>query len=235
MRELQSRINAGQQTESEAMASLQKENRMLRAQLVEVHSKMSRLLTSMEVLTGSVSKILDDSPEHEGSADTSESDNLRMGNSPDRRSESILVASVEDQFDQQLGPLGHTDNSQQHQTALLHQLLGRHSSHHQHPFLSQTHTGSIDPFSNHDSLLETELFHPSHLPQQLPNIWSFEYQMGPQAYLSAVAAKEHSSLMIGQSWTDTNSPFSDHIQVLQTLLKGKLDRMSLTPETAGRS
>lgn len=124
MRELQTRINAGQQTESEAMAALQKENKMLRAQLVEVHSKMSRLLTSMQMLTGSVSKILDDSPASDSSVEASESDTLPIENSRSRRSESFFLPAIEDQLNQQLMPLSQSEGAQDQHTQLIHQVLG---------------------------------------------------------------------------------------------------------------
>lgn len=64
---------------------------------------------------------------------------------------------------------------------------------------------------------------------QIPNIWSFEYQMGVQPYLSAIDATERSSLTLGKEWTLSNSPFSDHIQLLQRLLKSKLNTLGFVP------
>ena len=73
------------------------------------------------------------------------------------------------------------------------------------------------------------------LPQQIPSIWTFEYQMGPQPYIDAFAASQHSSVMLGQDWTHSNSPFSDHIQVLQHLLKNKLEMMPAGLEDSGKT
>ena len=47
--------------------------------------------------------------------------------------------------------------------------------------------------------------------------------MGMQPYMSAINAAEESSLILGRDWTFSNSPFSDHILLLQRLLKNKLD------------
>lgn len=63
----------------------------------------------------------------------------------------------------------------------------------------------------------------SPLHPQIPNIWSFEYQMGVQPYLAAMTAAESSSLIRGKEWNLSNSPFSDHILLLQHLLKSKLN------------
>jgi hypothetical protein len=64
------------------------------------------------------------------------------------------------------------------------------------------------------------------LAQQLPSIWSFEYQMGPEPYANALSGTEDSCIARGLNWIETNSPFSDHIQTLQRLLKGKVERNS---------
>lgn len=61
------------------------------------------------------------------------------------------------------------------------------------------------------------------LAQQIPSIWSFEYQMGPGPYADCLAGSEDSSLVLGRAWTESNSPFSDHIHVLQSLMRSKLD------------
>lgn len=61
------------------------------------------------------------------------------------------------------------------------------------------------------------------LAQQIPSVWSFEYQMGPGPYADCLAGSEDSSVALGRAWTESNSPFSDHIHVLQSLMKNKLD------------
>lgn len=54
--------------------------------------------------------------------------------------------------------------------------------------------------------------------------------MGIQPYLTAMAANEESSMMLRKDWTLTNSPFSDHIQLLQRLLKSKLNASGFAPD-----
>lgn len=67
------------------------------------------------------------------------------------------------------------------------------------------------------------------LAQQLPSIWSFEYQMGTEPYANALAGTEDTCITRGRNWIETNSPFSDHIETLQRLLKGKVEK--ITPST----
>ena len=72
-----------------------------------------------------------------------------------------------------------------------------------------------------------DIFDKNPLDHQIPDIWSFEYQMGPQRYLDAVS----SSPPLKEAW-QSNSPFSDHIDMLQSLLKMKLDKPNLLAQTA---
>ncbi|KAE8394126.1 hypothetical protein BDV23DRAFT_190755 [Aspergillus alliaceus] len=60
--------------------------------------------------------------------------------------------------------------------------------------------------------------------QQLPNVvWSFEYQMGLEPYPNAFFSSQQASITLSKVWTESNSPFSDHIQVLQNFMRSKLD------------
>lgn len=60
MRELSSRVNTDQKSDNERIEDLQRENRQLRAQLVDVQARMSRLLANIQGLSDSVSKTLND-------------------------------------------------------------------------------------------------------------------------------------------------------------------------------
>jgi hypothetical protein len=55
--------------------------------------------------------------------------------------------------------------------------------------------------------------------------------MGVESYADALAIREDSSIMRGRSWIETNSPFSDHIQVLQRLLNQSSPGMPLVGPT----
>lgn len=63
------------------------------------------------------------------------------------------------------------------------------------------------------------------LAQQIPSLWSFEYQMGTEPYLDAFSRSQGSDNILGRVWTESNSPFSDHIQVLQRLMTAKAKHM----------
>lgn len=63
--------------------------------------------------------------------------------------------------------------------------------------------------------------------QRVPNIWSFDYQMGNQSYVGAITACPSSGPTIGLRWVESNSPISDHIQILKRLLLGKIKQPNL--------
>jgi hypothetical protein len=69
----------------------------------------------------------------------------------------------------------------------------------------------------------------SSLAQEIPSIWSFDYQMGTDPYTRALSSNQNSRMRLNKDWTETNSPFSDHIQSLRTTLKSKVDLN--TPKT----
>ncbi|KAH9238359.1 hypothetical protein K456DRAFT_1746474 [Colletotrichum gloeosporioides 23] len=151
IRELSNRVNTDQKPEDERVAALQQENRQLRAQLVEVQTKLSRLMASLQGLNDTVSKTLND-----------------------------------------------TASGQLDDNGALPELIN---------------AAGISPLYN-----------------QIPNIWSFEYQTGVEPYQAAMAATQESSLVLRKNWTLSNSPFSDHIQLLQRLLKSKLAASGFSPE-----
>ena len=69
---------------------------------------------------------------------------------------------------------------------------------------------------------------------QIPGTWSFSYQMGTEAYATARDQCEDLKTARRRNWPETNSPFSDHIRVLQTLLKNKINAgMSLLDPGVG--
>jgi hypothetical protein len=74
---------------------------------------------------------------------------------------------------------------------------------------------------SNDQVAETLSTSVGDLSQLLPNIWSFNYQMGPQSYEAAL-----SGTLVGSEslklLPESNSAFSDHIDVLQQLLKARV-------------
>jgi hypothetical protein len=59
---------------------------------------------------------------------------------------------------------------------------------------------------------------------RMPEIWGLGHQMGSQAYANALelSLPSPSSALVGLNCVESNSPFSDHIQLLKKLLKTKL-------------
>ncbi|GKT59616.1 BZIP transcription factor [Colletotrichum tofieldiae] len=220
IRELSSRVNVDQRSDSERIEALQRENRHLRTQLVEVQTKMSRLLATLQGLNDSVSKTLDvtatNDNENCGSSDDSEETPAKPSNQNHRQS--LHASSLSGAYaPMELEPFD---------TSMLN---------FDPPLTVPSATGKNATLQrqNDDSLLSSELINvagTSPLCPQIPNIWSFEYQTGIEPYLTAMAATQESSMMLRKDWALSNSPFSDHIQLLQRLLKNKLRASGFAPE-----
>ncbi|KAF4839183.1 hypothetical protein CGCTS75_v000419 [Colletotrichum tropicale] len=204
IRELSNRVNTDQKPEDERVAALQQENRQLRAQLVEVQTRLSRLMANLQGLNDTVSKTLNDtasggSKTHEGTSEIEESRLHQSGTSDALALRPMDMTSFDTtlfDFDAHLG----------HQPAAGH----------------LDDTGSLPELINAAGI--------SPLYNQIPNIWSFEYQTGVEPYQAAMAATQESSLVLRKNWTLSNSPFSDHIQLLQRLLKSKLAASGFSPK-----
>ncbi|KAK1593774.1 uncharacterized protein LY79DRAFT_513541 [Colletotrichum navitas] len=201
IRELSSRVNVHQKSDGERIEALQQENRQLRMQLVEVQAKMSRLLATLQGLSDSVSKTLDDTATIENGNDRFIDDSGKpstgLSNQDHKQSKHITPQPPELYAPLELEPL---DTSM---------------------------------FRQNEEYLSSELVNvagTSPLYPQIPKIWSFEYQTGIEPYLTAIAATQESSTLLRKNWTQSNSPFSDHIQLLQRLLKNKLRASGFTPE-----
>ncbi|KAJ4127004.1 hypothetical protein NW768_008625 [Fusarium equiseti] len=206
IRELRNRVNADQRPDSERVEALQKENKLLRQQLIDVQTKMSRLLASVQGLSDSVAKTLDDTKDGNtsGQPDHDDKDNGRNG-------ESELGALDVDSFDASILDFDAPFVSEASQPQML--------------------TTSSAPATTNG--LSSELVNvtgTNPFYSQIPNIWTHEYQMGIDPYLTAINASAESSMVLGKDYAFTNSPFSDHIQLLQKMLKNKLNTLGFVPE-----
>ncbi|KAF9875464.1 bZIP transcription [Colletotrichum karsti] len=204
IRELSSRVNTDQKSDDERMEALQKENQQLRAQLVEVQAKLSRLVANMTGLTESVSKTLGDT----------------ASDHKDDQQETVMEDDLS--FD----------------------MLGQKSDLHVPPMDLEPFDTSILEFDTSlpqqveqapfdDTITSAELVNvagTNPLYTQIPNIWSFEYQTGVEPYQAAMNATQNSNIIRKNDLTLSNSPFSDHILLLQRLLKTKLAASGFTPE-----
>ncbi|KAK1522349.1 uncharacterized protein CCOS01_10061 [Colletotrichum costaricense] len=210
MRELSSRVNTDQKSDNERIEELQRENRQLRAQLVDVQARMSRLLANIQGLSDSVSKTLND---------TGSQDNKVL----EETEHHPLQLSTYDkkQTDYEGPPFpGPSMQLEPFDTSSLN--FDPPLAHHPGPGQSE------------DAFLSSELINvtgTSPLYTQIPNIWSFEYQTGIEPYLTAMAASQESSMAMRKDMPISNSPFSDHIKLLQHLLKSKLAASGFNPDS----
>ncbi|KAH7240827.1 major facilitator superfamily domain-containing protein [Fusarium redolens] len=203
IRELKNRVNADQRSDSERVEALQKENRLLRQQLIDVQTKMSRMMASVQLLSDSVAKTLDDTAGGERERERSEQVNGKTGNDEQIVEKASLQSIDLEAFDPSILDFDA-------------------------PFSSSNVTAPST-----DNGLTSELINvagTSPFYSQIPNIWSHEYQMGMQPYLTAINATAESSMVLGKDYSFTNSPFSDHIQLLQRMLKNKLNTLGFVPE-----
>ncbi|KAF4445846.1 hypothetical protein F53441_10492 [Fusarium austroafricanum] len=208
IRELRNRVNADQRPDSERVEALQRENKMLRQQLIDVQSKMSRMLASVQLLSDSVAKTLDDTVGG-NEMEEKDGDQERNGHMGDRKhgqhvSQSSLQSLDLESFDPSILSFDA-------------------------PFEPVNVTAPVTSSGLTSELINVAGTSPFY--SQIPNIWTHEYQMGMQPYLTAINATTESSMVLGKDYSFTNSPFSDHIQLLQRMLKNKLNTLGFVPES----
>jgi methyl-accepting chemotaxis protein len=208
MKELLDRADSSDKPYDEVIRSLQEENSDLRRSLIEVQAKLARLVVTIQTLSGTVSKALDD-PEL-GESSLNSKDVIDNPGSPNCRTDELLsrepgnldflnMESINDAFQNSMSRAEST------QLAVIPS-----------PMCEQNIGANISASFNS-------------LAQQIPSIWSFEYQMGLDPYTAALSSSEESSMTLGKAWTESNSPFSDHIHVLQRLMKSKIEHKMKLP------
>ncbi|KAJ5232341.1 hypothetical protein N7468_005297 [Penicillium chermesinum] len=214
LRTLLDRADATQRPQDETIQMLQDENSRLRKNLLEVQTKLARLVATMQSLTGTVTDAL----KYSSNGDTEPIDQETASAEPEpgpepqtkKNSKPSADFSLEDAF-----TLDTDDFTSIH--GLENTLVPTKPFPTEDTETAEVAIGLSSPASklaaNFDSLA-----------QQIPSIWSFEYQMGIDPYASALAGTEESSAVIGRGWHESNSPFSDHINVLQGIMKSKIER-----------
>ncbi|KAJ4007361.1 hypothetical protein NW766_010045 [Fusarium irregulare] len=163
---------------------------------------MSRLLASVQGLSDSVAKTLDDTKDgHDSSGRPDEKDIGRNGD-----------AELDlDSFDASILDFDAPFVSEASQPHMLT-------------------TSSAAPTTNSLTSELVNVTGTNPFYSQIPNIWTHEYQMGIDPYLTAINASAESSMVLGKDYSFTNSPFSDHIRLLQKMLKNKLNTLGFVPE-----
>jgi hypothetical protein len=230
LKELRDRVDLNDKPYDETVKTLQDENSLLRRNLVEVQSNLARLIATMQKLSGTVSGALCESPQNEPSsgqtdcqacvASTSRSSSSEE---PDLRVKGYGLADIHDTSFNEAQIVAFHDYTQLNDPT-TGVLLSTQK------YAKDGSSTSMKQAPDHNSAETSSGF--CCPAQQMPSIWGFEYQMGVEPYADALARREHSSIMRGRRWIETNSPFSDHIQVLQRLLKSKIaPRMPLVGAT----
>lgn len=213
VRELRRCVEEANTPESEALKQMRSENQYLRKQLVDLQSKLTGITAALQLLTGSVSNVLDRGSA-EGSSDEaveiapssepsgSEYQNPMFNAEPGGAAVYPVVAAEDPKIPliEPCTTISHPAQSFQRSSCLETSCDGF----------------GWDAISDYSSCL---------LLPQIPNIWSHEYQMGLQPYMRALSASKSSSLALGKAWVESNSPFSDHISTLLRLLRTKLGQI----------
>jgi threonine aldolase len=100
---LRNRVNADQRPDSERVEALQRENKMLRQQLIDVQAKMSKVLASVQLLSDSVTKTLDDTKDGNNGPEEPDQEGNALGQKKYQHvSDSSLTSLDLDSFDPSL-------------------------------------------------------------------------------------------------------------------------------------
>ncbi|KAL2689000.1 hypothetical protein Neosp_003050 [[Neocosmospora] mangrovei] len=196
LRDLRERADHNHTNESEALAKARADNAALREQLAEAHAKLNGLLASVQALVQCTAPNPKRAkPGGEGSAqDDSLSDN------------GVAERPIVDDTDA-LTDLLRTSQTPTQDDEMTQQATQQGSSQ-EDGLLPVPDFGALATFG---------------MTQQIPNIWSFEYQMGPDIYHDALHSSQTLSHSRGQLWIESNSPFSDHINFIQRELAAKTE------------
>ncbi|KEF52050.1 uncharacterized protein A1O9_12040 [Exophiala aquamarina CBS 119918] len=227
VRDLKHRTSADE-SNAEQIEALQTENRALRRELVDVQNKLYSVSATIQMLTDSMSQTLDGIPvvKH-----TPEEDERQTGVS-DRVGQTARVqissSSPEDLLtlvpdvcepvllDELSRPLYSTALAEENNESFP-------------TFMNRTTASLQNAWGGPEALEgtmapEVGLANAQPLSYvQIPNIWSFDYQMGPQSYANALASGTGWNALANSVWKQSNSSFSDHVQVIRLLLKKELD------------
>lgn len=95
IRELRNRVNADRRPDSERVEALQKENKILRQQLIDVQAKMSKVLASVQLLSDSVTKTLDDTKDGSHSPDEADLERHALDRKRDQHASISSMSSLD--------------------------------------------------------------------------------------------------------------------------------------------
>ncbi|VUC23517.1 unnamed protein product [Clonostachys rosea] len=209
LKQLQDRVESSEKPDCTVNDKLQRENYLLRCQLLQAQTKLSRVMEITRQLSVAIEA-------------TTKS---QMPSQVSNNSENCEAHGVENEEVTDTKNLiseistPHEPSSQTNLASLRYPSMGAD--------VSLVEDLDLDPFEGEHGPEDVLHF------KGVPNSQSYEYHTGPAQY--------HHSLIMSQSlgrrpWLETNSPFSDHIQVLQQFLLNKLcgGDMSPSPVTLQR-
>lgn len=232
VKELLSRAEASQRPDTERIVALEQENSLLRRRLTEVQSRLEGLQGTLQMITDSISKtrtqILSRTIEEgsSGKSGTSEQSAGSRTTIPHAQPLELRTQPLSCPF------------TRLNQDNLLsaEKIVG-----------SALVIDAVFEFPNESSLVFADESTVDHSTadlewmmsplksQQIPNIWTLNYETGSQSYFNAMAYGRCSASISGSQWTQSNSPFSDHIMVLRQLLQAKLSQPRLATKNDCRS
>ncbi|KAK1139272.1 hypothetical protein N8T08_001118 [Aspergillus melleus] len=207
----QSHANSEDQPHDVTIRKLRAENSALRKSLIDVEAKLARFTANIQSLSATVSGALAD-PSPEGPLEEPAHSHHDLADNANSSKDTLLSIVQALPCDLNSAP--------EHSLVDLNLTAVPGTDLVRKPFIQP-----IDDCNPDLNLVETF----DNLAQQIPSLWSFKYQMGPDSYVNALTRSQDSSVVIGRGWTDSNSPFSDHIQVLQRLMNQKMRYMMPLP------
>ncbi|KAK7210897.1 hypothetical protein V2G26_018075 [Clonostachys chloroleuca] len=214
LRELESRANASDQPDDDRLVVLEQENRRLRAHITQLQSQLESIQATIQLMTKSSNVLLDAT--EPSSNEELQTEQVRTQTQSDQVPSNI--ASISQDI---LGTPATPNNNQQNVSNNFSLLLrGSNSGKYSPSFPSHNSEAGLDGFT--ESLGPMQL---DSLPlTRMPEFWGLSHQVGPQAYANALelSLPSPSSALVGLNCVESNSPFSDHIQLLKKLLKTKL-------------
>ncbi|KAI8680808.1 hypothetical protein NCS56_00487000 [Fusarium sp. Ph1] len=195
LRDLRERADHNHSNESEALAKARADNAALREQLAEAHAKLNGLLASVQGLVQCTAP--NPKPAKPGVEESAQGDSLSDNSVAEQPIADDAVT---------LADLLPTSQPLAQDNYMVQRSTEQGSS--QEASLPIPYFGALTTLG---------------MTQQIPNIWSFEYQMGPDVYHDALLSSETLSHSRGQLWIESNSPFSDHINFIQRELASKTE------------
>lgn len=230
LKHLQNQVDSNDKPYDETVKALQEENNRLRRDLIAVQSNLARLITTMQKMSETVSSTLGECPQPELPGIQGRSQEFALNDQ---------FGSLSEEPD--LGVEEYEPEENNYAALDQTQTMGMCDFDYLGDSIAEAITttdtyakgerfATIMPQAVENNAAKYASF--GNPTQQIPSVWSLEYQMGVKPYANALARSADLRPLHGQSWLKTNSSFSDHVQVLQRLLKTKIaPRMPLIGPT----